>query len=274
MTVAISFLFGLLTGSFLNVCIQRWPVGQSVVAPRSRCPRCKQTIAWRDNVPVLSYLLLRGRCRRCAARIALRYPIVELTNALLYAAIAAHAGWGFASFKMMLFSSMMIVLFFTDLNERILPDEITVGGVVIGVLLSPFVRLNAGLSDIVFLLLRKDPEPWLRSLAESILGAVLFGGVLFIVGEVYFYARGVDGLGLGDVKMAAMIAAFWGVPQTLFVLIAGSLAAALTGVLIVSIAKKDWKYALPFGSYLAAAAVPAMFWSRGILLWYWEWTAG
>ncbi len=274
MTVAISFLFGLLIGSFLNVCIRRWPAEESVISPRSRCPHCRHTIAWFDNVPILSYLLLRGRCRRCAARISPRYPLVELTNAALYAVIAERGGWSPESAKMMLFASMMIVLFYTDLAERILPDEITVGGGVIGVALSPFLPLDAGLADIAFLLLSKDPEPWLRSLAESALGAVLFGGVLFLIGEIYFRLRSIDGLGLGDVKMAAMIAAFWGVPQALLVLIAGSIAAATTGVLIVLIAGKDWKYALPFGSYLAAASVPAMFWTRDILTWYWHWTTG
>ncbi len=274
MTAAVSFLFGLLVGSFLNVCIRRWPAGESVVSPRSRCPRCRQTIAWFDNVPVLSYLLLRGRCRRCAARISARYPLVELANAALYALIAARGGWSPESAKMMLFASMMIVLFCTDLAERILPDEITVGGCAVGIALSPFLPLDSGLADVAFLLVGRDPAPWARSLAESALGAVLFGGMLFLVGEIYFRLRGVDGLGLGDVKMAAMIAAFWGVPQTLLVLIAGALVGMATGVLVILAAKKDWKYALPFGSYLAAAAVPAMFWSRDIWTWYWHWTAG
>lgn len=273
MTVAASFLFGLLVGSFLNVCIRRWPAGESVIAPRSRCPCCRQTIAWYDNVPVLSYLLLRGRCRRCAARIGPRYPLVETANAALYALIAARGGLSFESAKMMIFASMMLVLFCTDLAERILPDEITVGGGVLGAALSPFAHLDAGLADFVFLLLGKNPEPWLRSLAESLLGAALFGGTLFLVGELYFRWRGIDGLGLGDVKMAAMIGAFWGVPQTLLVLIAGSLAATAAGLAMILFAGKGWKYALPFGSYLAAAAVPAMFFAQDALIWYWEWAA-
>lgn len=271
---AAAFLFGLLAGSFLNVCIRRWPAGESVVAPRSRCPRCGQSIAWFDNLPLLSYLLLRGRCRRCAARISPRYPLVEAANAALYALIAARGGLGLESAKMMLFASMMLVLFCTDLAERILPDEITVGGSALGAALSPFLHLDAGLADFVFLLMGKNPEPWLRSLAESLLGAALFGGGLFLVGEIYFRLRGVDGLGLGDVKMAAMIAAFWGVPQTLLVLIAASLAATAAGLAMILFAGKDRQYALPFGSYLAAAAVPAMFFAQDALTWYWKWATG
>ena len=175
---------------------------------------------------------------------------------------------------MMLFASMMIVLFFTDVAEYILPDEITIGGTIVGIVMSPFLLLDEGLSAVVFFLLQKDPEPWLRSLSESVLGAILFGGLLFVIGEVYFRVRDIDGLGLGDVKMVAMIAAFWGVPQTMFVLVIGSFVAAIAGVALIVVKKTNMKYALPFGSYLAAAAVLALFWSRGILSWYWNLVAG
>ena len=274
MIVAISSLFGLFVGSFLNVCIHRWPPEESVVSPRSYCPNCKRGIAWFDNIPLLSYALLRGRCRNCHERISRRYPFVELLNAALYALIVGRDGLTFESAKMMLFVSMMVVLFFTDLAEYILPDEITIGGTIIGIALSPFILLNEGMSGIIFFFLRKDPEPWVRSLTESCLGAILFGGVLFLVGEIYYRVRDVDGLGLGDVKMVAMIAAFWGIPHTMFVLIVGSLVAAVTGVTLIVVTKKDWKYALPFGSYLAAAAVIAVFWSHGILVWYWDLVIG
>ncbi len=274
MIVAISSLIGLLIGSFLNVCIHRWPPEESVVSPRSRCPNCKHAIAWFDNIPILSYALLRGRCRHCHEAISMRYPFVELLNAGLFALIAGRDGLSLESAKMMLFVSMMIVLFFTDLAEYILPDEITIGGTIIGIALSPFLLLSDGLSGIIFFFMGKNPEPWVRSLTESCLGAILFGGVLFLVGEIYYRVRDIDGLGLGDVKMVAMIAAFWGVPQTMFVLIVGSLVAAVTGVILIVVTKKDWKYALPFGSYLAAAAVVAVFWSHGILFWYWDLVAG
>ena len=274
MLVVIWFLFGLLIGSFLNVCIHRWPPEESVVSPRSYCPKCKRTISWFDNIPVFSYILLRGRCRGCAESISPRYPLVEILNPVLFALIVGRFGLTADSAKMMLFASMMIVLFFTDIAEYILPDEITIGGTVIGFLLSPFLLLEDGLSSILFFFLGRNPEAWARSLTESVLGAVLFGGVLFVIGEIYFRVRDIDGLGLGDVKMVAMIAAFWGVPQTMFVLILGSIVAAIVGVLLIVVAKKDWKYALPFGSYLAAAAVLAMFWSQGILTWYWNQVAG
>ena len=132
MTVFLAFLAGLLIGSFLNVCIERWPAEKSVVAPRSHCPRCGAMIRWYDNVPLLSYALLKGCCRDCEARIPVRFPLVEVLNGLIYAGVTVKFGWGPLAWKTAVFSSMMVVLVFSDFEQYILPDEITLGGLAIG----------------------------------------------------------------------------------------------------------------------------------------------
>jgi leader peptidase (prepilin peptidase) / N-methyltransferase len=266
----LAFLFGLLLGSFLNVCIHRWPREESVVQPRSRCPACQAPIAWYDNVPLLSYLLLRGKCRRCGAPISIRYPLVELLTAVLYAAIAARFGLDPLAFKAALFGSMMLVLFFTDLAEFILPDEITVGGAVLGLALSVVVPVDRGPAALLLLLSGVDAPRWVVSLADSALSALLLGGFLLLVGETYYRLRKIEGLGLGDVKMVAMIAAFWGISQAVVILVLSSLVGAVTGILIVVIGRKQWHYALPFGSYLAATGIVIALWGDAILSWYWS----
>jgi leader peptidase (prepilin peptidase)/N-methyltransferase len=265
-----AFLAGLLFGSFLNVCIHRWPREESVVRPRSRCPACQTPIAWYDNVPVLSYLLLKGRCRSCGAPISIRYPIVELLTAALYAATAARFGLEPPAFKIAVFGSMMLVLFFTDLAEFILPDEITIGGMLIGLAFSVFVPVDSGPASIVFLLSGAAPPRWAVSLADAACSALILGGFLWLVGEAYYRLRKIEGLGLGDVKMVAMMAAFWGISQTVLILVLSSLIGAVTGILIVVIGRKQWHYALPFGSYLAATAIVAALWGDAILSWYWN----
>ncbi len=270
MIILVAFLFGLLLGSFLNVCIHRWPREESVVQPRSRCPACLAPIAWYDNVPLLSYLLLRGKCRRCGAPISIRYPTVELLTAVLYAAIAARFGLEPLAFKVALFGSMMLVLFFTDLAEYILPDEITIGGTLLGLALSVLLPLDAGPAAVVLLLSGTAAPRWAVSLADSASSALILGGFLFLVGEAYYRLRKIEGLGLGDVKMVAMMAAFWGISQTVLILMLSSLIGAVTGILIVVIGRKQWHYALPFGSYLAATGIVVALWGDVILSWYWS----
>ncbi len=148
--------FGLLFGSFLNVCIYRIARDLSVVAPRSFCPECGVSIAWYDNIPVLSYAILRGRCRHCAKAIGLRYPAVELMTAALFAAIAIRYGWNLAAFKWMIFEAVMVVLFWTDLEERILPDELTIGGAILGLLFAVFVTVPGIFGEL--LLARIEPD--------------------------------------------------------------------------------------------------------------------
>jgi leader peptidase (prepilin peptidase)/N-methyltransferase len=268
--ILLAFLLGLLLGSFLNVCIHRWPREESVVQPRSRCPQCEAPIAWYDNLPLVSYLLLQGRCRRCGAPISLRYPIVELLTGVLYAVVAARFGLDPMAFKVALFGSMMLVLFFTDLAEFILPDEITLGGAVLGLVLSVFIPVESGLVTLLLALTNAMAASWLISFAEAASSALILGGFLLLVGEAYYRLRRVEGLGLGDVKMVAMIAAFWGLSPTVLILVLSSVVGAVSGVLIVVIGRKQWHYALPFGSYLAATAIVVTLWGDAILSWYWN----
>ena len=270
MIIFLAFLLGLLLGSFLNVCIHRWPREESVVQPRSRCPRCAAPIAWYDNLPLLSYLLLQGKCRACGAPISVRYPLVELLTGVLYAAVVARFGLDPMAFKAALFGSMMLVLFFTDLAEFILPDEITLGGALLGLALSPFVPVDRGPASLLLMLTDSDAPRWAVSLADAASSALILGGFLLLVGETYYRLRKVEGLGLGDVKMVAMMAAFWGISQTVLILVLSSLIGAASGVLIVIIGRKQWHYALPFGSYLAAIGIVVTLWGDAILSWYWN----
>ena len=262
------FLLGLLVGSFLNVCIHRWPLDLSIVKPRSRCPKCQSPIAWYDNIPVFSYLWLRGRCRHCRQGIAWHYPVVELSNAVLWLVVAERTGWQPLSWKVMLFVSMMIVLIFTDLTEYILPDEITLGGLAIGLLISPFVLLEPGLSELIWLFAGARPEPWIVSLVESAFAALMMGGVLFLVSEFYYRVRGREGLGLGDVKMMAMVGAFWGMQKAFMILLVGSLAGALLGGTLILVRRKEWTHELPYGSYLGLTAIVAALFGDDIFRWY------
>lgn len=266
----IAFLFGLLVGSFLNVCIYRWPRDESVVSPRSHCTSCEKTIAWHDNIPVLSYLLLKGRCRHCQAAIAPFYPIVELLNGFLYAYIFWSYGVDPVAFKLALFVSMMLVLVVTDWQEYILPDEITIGGLVIGWALSPFIHLDGGPLKLPLLLFEKHYPPWVVSMMESFAAAIVIGGLLFLLGEVYFRFRQVEGLGFGDVKMVAMMGAFWGFGDTFMTMILGSILGSIVGIGIVLLARKGWNYALPFGSYLGVTGIVVALWGGGIVSWYLE----
>ena len=268
--LALAFLCGLLVGSFLNVCIHRWPRGESVVRPRSRCPTCKKTIPWYDNVPVLSYLMLKGCCRYCQAAIAPHYPVVELLNGLFYAFIY----WGYGvdpmAWKLALFVSMMLVLVVTDWREYILPDELTIGGLIIGWAISPFVYLDGEASRLFLIILEKQYSPGLVSVLESFAASLLIAGFLFLMGEAYYRLRHVEGLGFGDVKMVAMIGAFWGFGDTLLTLIVGSLLGSVVGIAMVLLARKGWGHALPFGAYLGATAIVVALWGDDILSWYFQ----
>lgn len=268
--ILLAFAFGLLAGSFLNVCIHRWPREQSVVSPRSRCTKCSEGIFWYDNIPLLSYVLLLGRCRQCNQAIQWRYPLVELLTAATFALVAATHGFGLEMAKAALLASMLIILFFTDVEQMTLPDEVTLGGIVSGVTFSMFVPLPSGVADVGYLIAGGHPPVWLLSLTESLAGAILFGGSLYLIGEAYYRLRGIDGLGLGDVKLVAMIAAFLGTGETLLVLLLGCLLATVVGSVSVAVKRADWRTPLPFGSYLSGAALVTIFAGDAILNRYWE----
>jgi leader peptidase (prepilin peptidase)/N-methyltransferase len=241
-------IFGLLIGSFLNVCIYRMPRDLSVVRPRSFCPTCERPVAWFDNLPVLSWLLLQGRCRGCHSEIPIRYPVVELITGILFFAGVAALGPTLAAFKFCAFATVLVALIFMDFEERILADEFTLGGTAVGIVLAWFVPVPPAI--IAFLLPPQTSEQ-VVSIAESAFAAVALSGMLWLIGEIYRRLRRREGLGLGDVKMVACMGAFLGLGPALMALIVGSVLGSVMGVLYIWLTEKDAaSYELPFGSFL------------------------
>jgi leader peptidase (prepilin peptidase) / N-methyltransferase len=240
-------LGGLIIGSFLNVCAHRLPRGASIVSPPSRCTTCGRLLSWYDNVPVLSYAVLGGKCRSCRAPISIMYPLVEIITAAVF--VVGYWRYGLTPLLAirLLFACAMIVLFVIDLQHRILPNRITIPGIVAGFVFSLFA------------------EPgWIASL----LGIAVGGGVLLAVAEVYYRIRHEEGLGMGDVKMLAMIGAFLGWKLVLLTLLLASFLGSLVGVAILIVRRESLKYALPFGTFLAAAALVAAVGGDELIAWY------
>ena len=253
---ALAGLFGLLIGSFLNVCIYRLPRDLSVVRPRSYCPECEKTIAWYDNVPLLSYLRLKGRCRHCGKPISARYPIVEALTAALFFTFVFALGPTLVAFKFCLLSALLVGMTFADFEERILPDEFTLGGLVAGLVLSWFIPLSDGTIGFMLMLAGAPLQGHALSLVESLAGALLPSGFLWLTGVLFEKIRHKEGLGFGDVKMVAAVGAFLGIRGALQTLIVGSLLGSVIGIIYIKLAKKDHSsYELPFGSFLGLAAI-------------------
>lgn len=247
-------VLGLVLGSFLNVCIHRLPLGESIVSPRSKCPTCGHTIPWYLNLPVLSWLALRGRCAWCRAPISWRYPFVEAFSALavvgLYVGYGLTPSWAIAS----VFALAMIVLFFTDFDHQLLPDPVTLPGALAGVVLAwfnPFLGSGGA-----------------RRLLLSAAGALLGAGVLWTIGTLYSRLRGMEAMGGGDIKMMAMVGAFSGPTGVLVTLLAGSVAGAVFGILMIPLRGRSLRDTLPFGCFLAPAAFVALLWGRPLLTTY------
>lgn len=266
---ALAFIFGLLIGSFLNVCIHRLPRNRSVVKPRSHCTRCRTLIAWYDNIPVLSYVLLRGRCRKCGKGISYRYPLVELLTAGFFAWIVAQLGLTFGAAKFCILVALLISLMFTDLEKRILPDEFTLGGTLVGLAFSPFILVPDITAHAVLGLMGIQWPDRAMSVAESLFGIILPAGTLWLGGYLFEKFRGKEGLGLGDVKMMATVGAFLGVRGALLTLIVGSLAGSVIGICYIKLTKQDMgSYPLPFGTFLAGAAIFAAMAGPKVIQWY------
>jgi leader peptidase (prepilin peptidase)/N-methyltransferase len=259
----LALVFGLLIGSFLNVCIYRWPLDLSVVRPRSHCVACNSTIAWYDNIPVVSFAVLRGRCRQCAAPISWRYPIVEATTGALFFYFIKAGGVTAETLKLCCFSAMLVALIFTDLEQRILPDEFTLGGTVLGLVFAAFVRVpDITGSALLWLLNLNLPEQW-QSVAESAIGAALPAFFLWGGGWVYEKIRHKEGLGFGDVKLIAMVGSFLGFRGALTTLLLGSIAGSILGYGFIKLKGKDpSQYELPFGTFLGAAGLVAAILAR------------
>jgi leader peptidase (prepilin peptidase)/N-methyltransferase len=263
------FLFGLVIGSFLNVCIVRIPEEKSIVSPASACPKCGAEVRPYDNIPVVSYLALGGKCRSCKATISWMYPVVELLNALLFLACYLAFGLTAEALKWAVFSSLMIVLVFTDLRERILPDVVNFTGFGLALILSLFTRPTDGVALLISRhLFAFSPPPPLLSFADSILGAAAGSGFLWLVSEAYFRLRGREGMGLGDVKMMLMAGAFLGVERTLLTIFAGSLLGSVLGIAFILARRKDSDYELPFGTFLGMAALLMVFFGTAVVNWY------
>ena len=265
----IALVAGLLIGSFLNVCIYRMPRDLSVVRPRSFCPACEHPIAWYDNVPVFSYFLLGRRCRQCGQPISARYPIVELLTAALFFAIVNALGPTAVAAKLCLLVALLVGLTFADLEERTLPDEFTLGGTVVGLVLAWFVPVDDVIAHLLLPALGIRPaEAWM-SVAESALGAALPSGFLWLGGLLFEKIRHKEGLGLGDVKMIAMIGAFLGLRATLLTLVLGSISGSVIGLIYIHFTKKDAStYELPFGTFLGFAAMFVALTGQKVIAWY------
>ncbi len=267
--VGVVFVFGLVLGSFLNVCIVRLPAGKSIVMPASACPHCGAPIKPYDNIPVLSYVMLSGRCRTCRARISPLYPAVELLTGLLFLACYHAFGLTVEGLKWVAFSSLMIVLVFTDLRERLLPDTVNFTGLGIGLALSFFVKPADGTAH--WLANRwfdyPPPAPAL-SFADAVFGATIGSGVLWLISEGYFRVRRREGMGLGDVKMMMMAGSFLGLKRTVLTLLIGSLLGSILGLAFILVHRKGAEYELPFGTFLGMAALLVVFFGTPVVQWY------
>jgi leader peptidase (prepilin peptidase)/N-methyltransferase len=256
METLLAALFGLLIGSFLNVCIHRWPRDLSVVRPRSACPECQKKIAWYDNIPLLSYALLRAHCRNCGKTIHWRYPAVELITALTFAYFVYYDGLGLLAIKFCIFGAILIALTFTDLETLLLPDELTLGGLVIGIVFAFFVPVPDTIFQWIASVAGFHPGHRAAMLGEALLGAMVPAGSIWFAGWLFEKLRHKEGLGFGDVKMLAMVGAFLGLQGALLTVIVGSIAGSIIGLAYIKFSGEDASnYPLPFGSFLAAAAL-------------------
>ncbi|NOS35306.1 MAG: prepilin peptidase [Deltaproteobacteria bacterium] len=233
------FAFGATIGSFLNVCIYRLPLKKSIVSPPSACPVCGRRLPFYDNIPIFSYMLLRGRCRGCGASFSIRYLAIEVVTALMAVAIYASFGHTLESLVYFVFVSALIVITFIDLEYQIIPDVISLPGIGVGFLVSLFLVVPG--------------------VVNSLIGILLGGGLLFLVASSYYLLTGREGMGGGDIKLLAMVGAFLGWKGVIVTIFAGSLVGAVLGTLLMAVKGRDSKYAIPFGPFLALGAVIYLF---------------
>ena len=244
------FLLGISIGSFLNVCIYRMGRQESIIKPASYCPHCKKPIRWYDNIPLLSYVLLKGRCRDCAQKISFRYFLVELLTGLIFLGLYRRFGLSPMAFSYFILVSSLIVATFVDFEFRIIPDEISLGGIVVGLILS-------------FLIPSLHSVPThLLGLRQSLIGVLVGGGVLWVLGCVGDFIFKKESMGGGDVKLLAMIGAFLGWKIALLSLPLASLVGSVVGV---SIKLRTKESVIAFGPYLSLGALLGLFWSNKIL---------
>jgi leader peptidase (prepilin peptidase)/N-methyltransferase len=251
-------IFGLILGSFLNVCIYRIPRELSIVRPSSRCPSCGTPIKIYDNIPVLSYLILGGRCRHCNTGFSVRYPLIELLNAVLYAIVFSRFGTAapWVLLVYMLFTSTLIVILFIDLEHQIIPDRITLPGIPIAIILGSTVL----------------PDPFLRmellGLKSSLIGFVSGGGSFYLIAVIGKAILKKDAMGGGDIKMMALIGGILGWKGVILTTFLGSLAGSVVGIVLIMLKGREWGSKLPFGTYLALGAFVSLIYGQEIMNWY------
>jgi leader peptidase (prepilin peptidase)/N-methyltransferase len=247
-TLITVFIFGTMLGSFLNVCIARLPAGESVVSPRSRCPGCRTQIAWYDNLPLLSYVILGARCRACGHRISAIYPMVEILTGALTVALWLQLGPTLAFAGYLAFAAALVTITFIDLDHQIIPDVISLPGIVVGLLVS---------------LVSPLVTP-----AAAVLGVLVGGGSLLAVAWTYRLVRGHDGMGGGDIKLLAMIGAFLGWQSIFVTVMVASIVGSVIGIATMLYQRADTRLAIPFGPFLAGGALVYLFFGERILALY------
>jgi len=267
-------VFGAIIGSFLNVVIHRVPIEQSIVFPNSRCPSCGGVIAFYDNIPVLSYLVLRAKCRHCKERISFRYPAVELLTAALFIGVAWHDGLSAALPFDLVFASALLALVFIDAEHMILPNVITYPGIVFAVVARvaiPFLTGTPHFDDVPSLAqgALADMPIWVTSLAGALIGALLGGGSLWLMGWTWEKLRGIEAMGLGDVKMMFMVGAYLGWRLTILTIFIGVLSGSVIGILLMARqGQRNMQMLLPFGVFLGLGAIAALLFGSPLVEWY------
>ena len=240
-----TFIFGAVVGSFLNVCIFRIPAEESIIKPLSQCPRCHHPVRFYDNIPIISFILLRGKCRDCGGKISWRYPLVELITAALALLLFLQFGLTLKFLVFFIFTAVLIVITFIDLDHQIIPDVLTLPGIPIFLLLAIFVV----------------KIPWM----EALIGLLIGGGLLFAIAFIYQLITKREGMGGGDIKLLAMVGGFLGWKSLIFILLFSSFSGAIVGITAMIIKKQDMKYAVPFGPFLSAAAIAYLFWGDAFI---------
>jgi len=267
-------IFGAIIGSFLNVVIHRVPLEESIVFPNSRCPSCGAVIAFYDNIPILSYLALGAKCRGCKQHISIRYPAVELLTALLFVAVAWHDGMSVALPFDLVFVSAMVALVFIDAEHMILPNVITYPGIVFAVvarLAIPFLTRTPHFDDLPSLINGpfEGMPIWVVSLGGAVIGALIGGGSLWLMGWVWEKLRGIEAMGLGDVKMMFMVGAYLGWRLTILTIFIGVLSGSIIGVLLMARQReRNMQMLLPFGIFLGIGSVAALLFGAQLVAWY------
>jgi leader peptidase (prepilin peptidase) / N-methyltransferase len=267
-------MFGAIIGSFLNVVIHRVPRGQSIVLPESACPSCRTPIKAYDNIPILSFLILRGRCRKCGAGISPRYPAVEALTALLFATVTWHDGLSFALAFDLAFTASIVALIFIDAEHMILPNAITYPGILFALITRvavPYLAGPAHFDDLPQLqaLLPPNYPLWLVSLIGAVIGALAGGGSLWLMGFLWERLRGVEAMGLGDVKMMFMVGAFLGWRLTILTILIGAFTGSLVGIVVmVRRGGRNLQTMLPFGIFLGIGSIVSLLIGARIIDWY------